>query len=118
MTPKPAQSPPEPAEEFDDSDVKSKPPQGQVRFAPVAQEIEPSQSSNSLPIRSLEHQNSSGDEGRPETEQLRSWADSLKASSQLQDTRLRKFSYDPVSLPTSRVRMVESSVLGCGSSYK
>ena len=104
MTPKAPQSPPEPSEEF----VRPKSLQCQVRFASETEEIEPPEMSTSLPLRSPEDDRFSIDDDRQDSvAELRSWAQSLRReSSQLQESRLRKFSFDPVSLPASRVRML------------
>ncbi|RAH44423.1 Pkinase-domain-containing protein [Aspergillus brunneoviolaceus CBS 621.78] len=79
------------------------PQSGQVRFSTVTEEIEPTDPSSSV--------KSPGAESIKDTqheEELRSLAASLQRS-QLQENRLRQFSYDPISLPSSRVASRESS---------
>ncbi|KAL4890203.1 Pkinase-domain-containing protein [Aspergillus ambiguus] len=83
-------------------DAKSKQQPGQVRFSSVTEEIEPSV-----------HSGSALSPGPPPTgsnqdDDLRSLAASLR-SSQLQESRMGKFSFDPVSLPPSRVASRDSS---------
>ncbi|RAL00914.1 Pkinase-domain-containing protein [Aspergillus ibericus CBS 121593] len=90
---------PEPA----DNDPRSRSQPGQVRFSTITEEIEPSD--RSVPPKAP------GDEpikNQNQEEDLRSLAASLQKS-QLQETRLRQFSYDPISLPSSRVASRESS---------
>lgn len=87
------------ASEAGDPDAKSRSQPGQVRFSSVTQEIEPSQ-----PSLSPEPEQS---QSRPlkqtsDEEELRSLAKSLQKS-ELQESRLRNYSFDPMSLPTSRV---------------
>jgi hypothetical protein len=88
-------------------------PHGQVRFASETEEIEPSKSSSSLPFRPRKEDQSPSDDGRSDNEEeLRSWAKNLHhESSQLQESRLRKFSFDPVPLPLSRVRADADAVV-------
>ncbi|GFF34532.1 serine/threonine-protein kinase oca2 [Aspergillus lentulus] len=76
---------------------------GQVRFSTITEEIEPPDSSNAP-------QSPEQEPAVPpkENDDLQRLAESLQ-SSQLQETRLRNFSYDPVSLPSSRVASRESS---------
>lgn len=104
MTPKASRSPAESSDEFE----KQKAPQNQVRFASETEEIEPSEPPTSLPLRPQEDVQSPFDDTRLESvNELHSWAKSLHSeSSQLQESRLRKFSFDPVSLPASRVRVL------------
>jgi hypothetical protein len=73
--------------------------QGQVRFSSIAEEIEPSQShaSSTAPASGI-------DQGQNQDNDLSSLAASLQKS-QLQESRMFNFSYDPVSLPSSRVRV-------------
>ena len=87
-----------------DSDAKERPQPGQVRFSSITQEIEPSQSILSPdaeqlpPVTDTRSQNLGVNE-----EELRSLTMSLQRS-QLQESRLRSnFSFEPMSLPTSRV---------------
>lgn len=70
---------------------------GQVRFSTITEEIEPPDSSNTP--QSPEQESAIPPK---ENDDLQRLAESLQ-SSQLQETRLRNFSYDPVSLPSSRV---------------
>ncbi|OJJ70462.1 hypothetical protein ASPBRDRAFT_56255 [Aspergillus brasiliensis CBS 101740] len=92
------------APEFADNDYKSKSQPGQVRFSTITEEIEPSDSS--VPPQVPPVDDSTRDQ--KQEEELRSLAASLQKS-QLQETRLRQFSYDPISLPSSRVASRESS---------
>ncbi|KAL2853702.1 Pkinase-domain-containing protein [Aspergillus pseudodeflectus] len=80
--------------------------QGQVRFSSIAEEIEPSQShaSSTAPASGI-------DQGQIQDNDLSSLAASLQKS-QLQESRMFNFSYDPVSLPSSRVASHESSERG------
>ncbi|EAW13051.1 putative protein kinase [Aspergillus clavatus NRRL 1] len=75
----------------------------QVRFSTITEEIEPPELSEAL-------QTPPPDSSAPrkDDEDLRALAASLQ-SSQLQETRLRNFSYDPISLPSSRAVSRESS---------
>lgn len=77
------------------NDTKSKQPQSQVRFSSVNEEYEPPESPASGKV------DASGNDQNQEDD-LRSLAASLQKS-QLQESRLFNFSYDPVSLPPSRV---------------
>ncbi|PYH44543.1 Pkinase-domain-containing protein [Aspergillus saccharolyticus JOP 1030-1] len=76
---------------------------GQVRFSSVTEEIEPTDPASSVKapvadsVQDAQHE-----------DELRSLAASLQRS-QLQENRLRQFSYDPISLPSSRVASRESS---------
>lgn len=81
-----------------DSDAKSKAQPAQVRFSSVNQEIEPSSMLSPVSEKSL------GDTQSPDPneDELRSLAISLQRS-QLQESRLRNFSFEPMSLPSSRV---------------
>ncbi|KAJ5817738.1 hypothetical protein N7447_007746 [Penicillium robsamsonii] len=96
------------APEPGDADAKSRAQPTQVRFSSITEEIEPDQpglSSVPEPQRSLsEEQRQAADE-----EQLRSLAMSMQGA-QLQESRLRNFSFDPMSLPSSRVASRDSSV--------
>ncbi|KAJ5764449.1 Protein kinase [Penicillium manginii] len=91
--------------ETGDSDAKSRSQPGQVRFSSVTQEIEPSHAQatpepDQFPTDSRR---------KTDEEELRSLAMSLQ-SSQLQESRLRNnFSFEPMSLPSSRVASRESS---------
>lgn len=84
----------------DDPDAKSRSQPGQVRFSAVTQEIEPS----SLQSPVSEHDQDDSLKKPTSDEELRSLAMSLQ-SSQLQESRLRNFSFDPMSLPASRVSL-------------
>lgn len=90
----PAQAP-----EAGDADAKLKSQPGQVRFSSLTQEIEPEQmvlsSESERPQTDLSKQTQ-------DEEGLRSLAMSLQRS-QLQESRLRNYSFDPMSLPASRV---------------
>ncbi|PWY84926.1 Pkinase-domain-containing protein [Aspergillus heteromorphus CBS 117.55] len=86
-----------------DNDSKSKSQPGQVRFSAVTEEIQPSD-----PSASAKAPNAESTKNQKQEEELRSLAASLQKS-QLQETRLRQFSYDPISLPSSRVASRESS---------
>lgn len=93
------------ASEPGDADAKSRGAQpSQVRFSSITEEIEPSRSELS-PVpeqvsQPLPDQTKASDE-----EQLRSLAMSMQGA-QLQESRLRNFSFDPMSLPSSRVCLV------------
>lgn len=91
-----------PAPDAGDPDSsKSRSQPGQVRFSSVTQEIEPSRSAVSIdPEPEQSHTDSS--KQTSDEEHLRSLAQSLQKS-QLQESRLRHFSFDPMSLPASRV---------------
>ncbi|KAJ5312463.1 hypothetical protein N7508_003293 [Penicillium antarcticum] len=97
------------APEPGDADAKSKAQPSQVRFSSITEEIEPSQTLSPEP----ESQNSQPLNQQSDEEALRSLAMSLQSShlqsSQLQEARLRNFSFDPMSLPSSRVVSRESS---------
>ena len=96
-TQSPAQMAPAQAPEPADNDPRLRSQPGQVRFSTITEEIEPSD--RSVPPKAA------GDEpikNQNQEEDLRSLAASLQKS-QLQETRLRQFSYDPISLPSSRV---------------
>lgn len=88
------------SEAGDPDSSKSRSQPGQVRFSSVTQEIEPSRSALSL---DTEPEQSHPDSSKQTSdEDLRSLAQSLQKS-QLQESRLRHFSFDPMSLPSSRV---------------
>ncbi|CEJ58564.1 hypothetical protein PMG11_07218 [Penicillium brasilianum] len=89
-----------------DADAKSKSQPGQVRFSSVTQEIEPSHAMLS-PVSEVPQQLDPPKQA-PDEEELRSLAMSLQRS-QLQESRLRNFSFEPMSLPSSRVGSRESS---------
>ncbi|KAJ5101743.1 Protein kinase [Penicillium alfredii] len=91
------------ASEAGDADAKSRSQPAQVRFSSITEEIEPSRSMLSPEAQSHPEQQKLGTD-----EELRSLAMSLQ-SSQLQESRLRNFSFDPMSLPSSRVASRESS---------
>ncbi|KAJ5122323.1 hypothetical protein N7526_009260 [Penicillium atrosanguineum] len=82
----------------DDPDAKSRSQPGQVRFSAVTQEIEPS----SLQSPALEHTQDDLRKKPTSEEELRSLAMSLQ-NTDLQESRLRNFSFDPMSLPASRL---------------
>lgn len=84
----------------DDPDAKSRSQPGQVRFSAVTQEIEPS----SLQSPALEHTKDERRKKPTSEEELRSLAMSLQ-NTDLQESRLRNFSFDPMSLPASRVSL-------------
>jgi hypothetical protein len=86
--------------EAGDADAKSKSQPSQVRFSSVTQEIEPSKTMLS-PVSETPSQPESVRQA-PDEEELRSLAQSLQRS-QLQESRLRNFSFEPMSLPSSRV---------------
>jgi hypothetical protein len=93
------------APEPGDADAKSRAQPSQVRFSSITEEIEPDQAGLSpIPEQSqqslLEQQKQASDE-----EQLRSLAMSMQGT-QLQESRLRNFSFDPMSLPSSRVCLI------------
>lgn len=100
----PAQVPTQPGTDISDQDNKSKMQPSQVRFSSVTEEIEPSDPSASAQSAG----NQPADSQKQQDEELRSLAASLQRS-QLQESRLGKFSFDPVSLPSSRVASRESS---------
>lgn len=87
------------ASEAGDPDAKSRSQPGQVRFSSVTQEIEPEQTLLS-PVS--EQPQADPPTQTQDEEGLRSLAMSLQRS-QLQESRLRKFSFDAMSLPASRV---------------
>lgn len=77
-----------------DQENKSKTQPSQVRFSSTTEEIEPSAATGGPGLTPIETPKQMDD--------LRSLAASLQKS-QLQESRLGSFSYDPVSLPSSRV---------------
>ncbi|KAJ5893541.1 Protein kinase [Penicillium taxi] len=87
-----------------DPDAKGRSQPAQVRFSSVTQEIEPSESIHS----ELEQSMHEVPKQISDEENLRSLAMSLQ-STKLQESRLRNFSFDPMSLPTSRVGSRDSS---------
>ncbi|KAJ5939193.1 Protein kinase [Penicillium verhagenii] len=92
-----------------DPDAKSRSQPGQVRFSSVNQEIEPSSMLSPVSEQSLpdsHHQEFRQQD--PHEEDMRSLAMSLQ-STQLQESRLRNFSFEPMSLPSSRVASRDSS---------
>lgn len=99
MSPKPAQTRSDQSEHVAESDSISKQPPNQVRFAPVAQEIDPPKSAAPVSFNKPDY-----DREPEDKDKLLSLAKSLHDSKELQGSRLRKFSFDPVSLPASRVR--------------
>ncbi|KAL4872677.1 hypothetical protein BDV12DRAFT_183009 [Aspergillus spectabilis] len=88
------------------NDAKFKQQQGQVRFSSINEEYEPPESpaSGNVPA-------SGPPSDQKQEDDLRSLAATLQKS-QLQESRLFNFSYDPVSLPSSRVASRESSDRG------
>ncbi|KAH8808939.1 kinase-like domain-containing protein [Xylogone sp. PMI_703] len=74
-----------------------------VRFASVAQEIEPEQSLQSVPSAATPEKLSSR-----EQEELRQISKSLQGT-QLQERRMSQFAFEPVSLPPSRIPSNEES---------
>ena len=90
--------------EESDADSKSKSQPGQVRFSSVTEEIEPSVKSPSAQDPALEGKPSSPIPNQTSDEEIRTLAATFQRS-QLQESRLRNFSYEPVSLPSSRVCM-------------
>ncbi|KAL4919747.1 kinase-like domain-containing protein [Aspergillus aurantiobrunneus] len=85
------------------NDAKSKQPQTQVRFSSINEEYEPPESP-----RSGKAAASGPPDEQKQDDDIRSLAASLQKS-QLQESRMFNFSYDPVSLPSSRVASRESS---------
>jgi len=82
-----------------DADAKSRAQPSQVRFSSITEEISPSRSELS-PVPEQVHPQ---EQKLPtEEEQLRSLAMSLQGT-QLQESRARNFSFEPMSLPSSRV---------------
>ncbi|KAL4931527.1 uncharacterized protein BDV17DRAFT_280075 [Aspergillus undulatus] len=84
------------------NDAKSKQQQTQVRFSSINEEYEAPES------HATEKPAASGSSNDQKEDDLRSLAASLQKS-QLQESRLFNFSYDPVSLPSSRVASRDSS---------
>ncbi|KAJ5401920.1 uncharacterized protein N7487_007816 [Penicillium crustosum] len=96
------------APEPGDADAKSRAQPTQVRFSSITEEIEPGQSELS-PVPEQPQQSLLDEQKLPtDEEQLRSLAMSMQGA-QLQESRLRNFSFDPMSLPSSRVGSRESS---------
>jgi hypothetical protein len=89
------------------SEYMAKAQPGQVRFSTITEEIEPPPDSSNAP-QSPEQESAVPPK---ENDDLQRLAESLQ-SSQLQETRLRNFSYDPVSLPSSRVCGMRSVNVG------
>ncbi|KAJ5488941.1 Serine/threonine-protein kinase oca2 [Penicillium diatomitis] len=85
--------------EASDADAKSKSQSGQVRFSSITQEIEPSKTLLS-PVQEIPPQPEAYKQVSSE-EEIRSLAMSLQKS-QLQESRLRNYSFEPMSLPPSR----------------
>lgn len=81
-----------------DADAKSRSQPGQVRFSSVTQEIEPAALSPDS-----DHHSKDGLSINTNEDELKTLAMSLQKS-QLQESRLHNFSYEPMSLPSSRVR--------------
>ncbi|KAJ5869831.1 hypothetical protein N7455_004772 [Penicillium solitum] len=96
------------APEPGDADAKSRAQPTQVRFSSITEEIEPGRSELS-PVPEQPQQSLLDEQKLPtDEEQLRSLAMSMQGA-QLQESRLRNFSFDPMSLPSSRVGSRESS---------
>lgn len=90
------------APEPGDADAKSRAQPTQVRFSSITEEIEPGRSELS-PVPEQPQQSLLDEQKLPtDEEQLRSLAMSMQGA-QLQESRLRNFSFDPMSLPSSRV---------------
>lgn len=81
-----------------DADAKSRAQPSQVRFSSITEEIAPSRSD----LSPVPEQVPQSQQKPPTDEELRSLAMSLQ-SSQLQESRARNFSFEPMSLPSSRV---------------
>ncbi|KAJ5177892.1 uncharacterized protein N7500_000591 [Penicillium coprophilum] len=97
------------APEPGDADAKSRAQPTQVRFSSITEEIEPDQAVLS-PVPEQPNQSLSDEQKQAaDEEQLRSLAMSMQGA-QLQESRLRNFSFDPMSLPSSRVASRDSSV--------
>ncbi|PGH26991.1 HAL protein kinase [Polytolypa hystricis UAMH7299] len=87
-------------------------PQQTVRFASTNQEIEPAHRLQSRPDLTVESKDETKNNLSPETkEELRSLAMKLQKS-RLQETRMRNFAFDPLSLPASRIPSREYSLQG------
>lgn len=95
----PAKMPPQ-AESNPDAKSGSQP--AQVRFSSVNQEIEPA--SMLSPVSEKSVLDSQSHDQNQNEDDLRSLAISLQRS-QLQESRLRNFSFEPMSLPSSRVSL-------------
>jgi hypothetical protein len=104
--PPPEYPPPQPTASTNNTDFSSDPPLDQhaVRFAAVAQEIEPDQNLASGQSPRSEDAVTITDLSADARDELRSLARTLQKS-QLQENRLYQFAFEPVSLPSSRVRM-------------
>lgn len=98
----PASQPPE----EDAANAQSKPHRDHaVRFASVNEEIEPSQSAQDASSPASDDQPQRPDDLSPDAkDELRSLAMSLQKSN-LQESRMRNFAFEAVSLPPSRVRI-------------
>lgn len=92
-----------------------------VRFASVNQEIEPDQTLQSQVPSSSERQEQAEPIGNEwdlnAKDELRSLAISLEKS-QLQESRLRHFAFEPVSLPATRVRILHMVYLAAHSALE
>ncbi|KAJ5832378.1 hypothetical protein N7474_000689 [Penicillium riverlandense] len=102
----PVKMPADPSSDAGDPDAKSRSQPTQVRFSSVTEEIEPSQAT--LSPASVQSPSATQQKLGTDDEDLRSLAMSLQRS-QLQESRLRNFSYEPMSLPASRMGSRESS---------
>ncbi|KAJ5340786.1 hypothetical protein N7541_009910 [Penicillium brevicompactum] len=98
-----------------DTDAKSRAQPSQVRFSSITEEIAPSRSELSPVPEQIPQSQQSQQKPPTDEEQLRSLAMSLQGS-QLQESRARNFSFEPMSLPSSRVASQESSRSGLGTS--
>ncbi|KAJ5782976.1 hypothetical protein N7457_004750 [Penicillium paradoxum] len=96
------------ASEPGDADAKSRDHPSQVRFSSITEEIEPSRSELSPVPEQVPQSLSEAQKQATDEEQLRSLAMSMQGA-QLQESRLRNFSFDPMSLPSSRVASRDSS---------
>ncbi|KAL2011591.1 hypothetical protein VTN00DRAFT_4309 [Thermoascus crustaceus] len=113
-------SPAQPAAE-ESTDSKSRPHAGQpaVRFASVNQEIEPTQSlQDALSPPSDDKQKPADDLSSDAKDEIRSLAMSLQKSQMLQESRLRNYAFEAVSLPPSRVPSGDSSLRGHGEGIR
>lgn len=96
-------SEPQQSETPSGGESKHRPQHSQVRFSTVTEEIAPSEQSVSSQDPPVDGQSpASAALGQKPDDEIRSLAASFQRS-QLQESRLQNFSYDPVSLPSSRV---------------
>lgn len=94
-----------------DPDAKSRAQPGQVRFSSVTQEIEPA-----LPSPESDQHPKDALKLTTNDEELKSLAMSLQKS-QLQESRLHNFSYEAMSLPPSRVRLLHQLSLSLAAYF-